>query len=601
MSSTSIQLKKEARQMAWPWTIVMLPGLLVLAAPLLGSSPLFNTYAWQKFVDWVVPVGAFFGTSLLATLPLGTEFQYNTLATRFAQPIDRSALWREKFLVSIVAVAPVAVVYCTAIHLRFERDFSLMAIAWIVVAVAGAIPFTLIARSTIGGMVMSTFATCVVTFTYSYYEKHGEVPPTILWMTTIILSAYVVIILWLGRRMMLGYQATDGMQAGESFVPGARLVPRAVSEWFRCRPRQPIANLIRREFRLLRVLWPMSLLYAVAWVFLVLFHQLPNDHPDSLHIFTFGMTVILGVIIAVLAGTLSLGEEKTWGTHQWHMTLPVSVSTQWIVKLGVALFTSVTVAGVLPISLLTAAGWIASKDLLHESLPAIWIAEVAGITLVAFWCACVVRGTVQATLWVFPLCFGIFFGFQGADVVLSFFRQSVSQLLTEFVAGRDPVVLARLSNEFFSDLYLSGMATLVAAPLVGIALIQTHRYFRAQLSANRLRLVRVAIPLVLTAFLWGAIGDLTFMLGGVTWRTESTTLRETDKALSKVAAIDAVGGVPRARQVSLTDLSSASPLSGTTQRWLANAQITVAAAPEHIGTGSGPYYPGRMAFYIPPK
>ena len=63
--------------------------------------------------------------------------------------------------------------------------------------------------------------------------------------------------------------------------------------------------------------------------------------------------VIVGVVstlmIAILAGSLSLGEERTSGTHAWHMTLPVSALRQWLIKLFMALFAGFVGAGLLPL------------------------------------------------------------------------------------------------------------------------------------------------------------------------------------------------------------------------------------------------------------
>src|ERR1051325_8957940 len=108
---------------------------------------------------------------------------------------------------------------------------SVMAATWIVVTVSGVIPFTLITRTTLGGMVLAQFGTVGVTLGWNYYEKHGQFPPLVLLAMALALAAYSAVMIWLGRRMFLRFQAVDGMQAGESFVPGAQLVPQAVMGW----------------------------------------------------------------------------------------------------------------------------------------------------------------------------------------------------------------------------------------------------------------------------------------------------------------------------------------------------------------------------------
>src|SRR5512140_3650525 len=119
MRSSSPQLMKEVRQLAWPWTAVTVAGIVLLAGPWLGAFPQMTTGRWHHFTDWVLAAGTFFGALLLAALPLGAEFQYRTLALRLAQPVERRALWRQKFLVSLAAVAPPATIYCVAMGVRY--------------------------------------------------------------------------------------------------------------------------------------------------------------------------------------------------------------------------------------------------------------------------------------------------------------------------------------------------------------------------------------------------------------------------------------------------------------------------------------------------
>src|SRR5262245_66485199 len=59
----------------------------------------------------------------------------------------------------------------------------------------------------------------------------------------------------------------------------------------------------------------------------------------------FSMILIHGGLTAVLAGALSLGEERTLGLHAWNMTQPVSVRRQWAIKLITAVLASLVSSG----------------------------------------------------------------------------------------------------------------------------------------------------------------------------------------------------------------------------------------------------------------
>lgn len=601
MKQSLPQFAKEARQLAWPWTLFVLAGSLVLVHPWLSGLPdlQMGTGAWNSASEWILLIGAFFGSSLLATLPLGSEFQYGTLALRLAQPVERGALWRQKLLVTFAAVAPPAVIYCLALDMRFGRPFSVMVASWIVMTTVGAMPYTLLARSTMGGMVLNNFGTSGVTFAWMYYEGHSHLPLMWFWTIGIVLAAYVGAMIWLGRRVLLRFQAVDGMQASEAFVPGARLVPRVVAEWFRCRPTEPLRNLVRREFRLLRTVWPLSLLYLAAWIFLVTFRRLPADRPHSLDM-VFVLTITFGVLIAVLAGTLSLGEEKTWGTHDWQMTAPVSVSVQWAVKLVFALFTSLVCAALLPMSVLTLGGWIdgSAQHYLNGSIPAVCIAEAVGLTLAAFWCACVVKGTVQATLWVFPLCLSVLLAVESASWGLKLLAHPFHKFLAYVVSRFDAVAAERVMSQTFAVFSLENVLAMAVAPLLAVGLIQSHRFFRAQIGANKLRVVRCALPLVIVAFLCSLGHEVLMGVFSESRRQQSTIFRETDSAIAALEAEGPQMDSAHPRRFSPKDLASASPLSDGTQRWLRSASIIVAPAPDRIGAGPGSYFPGRSLFFV---
>ena len=131
--------------------------------------------------------------------------------------------------------------------------------------------------------------------------------------------------LWLGGRMLARFQATGGMAGDDLLMAGPDVMPGALAGWLRCRPTGAVLNLIRKELRLLRPVWLISLLAAVGWACLTLFGLL-HERGFSRNFET--AVVIVGVVstlmIAILAGSLSLGEERTSGTHAWHLTLPVS-------------------------------------------------------------------------------------------------------------------------------------------------------------------------------------------------------------------------------------------------------------------------------------
>jgi hypothetical protein len=156
MSAKSIRILKEARSLFWPWLVVALAGVLRLAEPppLPDSYYVRSLFTVHNFIEPLSFLGFFIGIPLLATLSLGAEFQHRTLALLLSQPIRRMEIWGEKFSVTIIAVLSAALVFCWTWRSAFhqDRDLWIGAAALIIIMTASAPFWTLVARSTVGGL-----------------------------------------------------------------------------------------------------------------------------------------------------------------------------------------------------------------------------------------------------------------------------------------------------------------------------------------------------------------------------------------------------------------------------------------------------------------
>jgi hypothetical protein len=257
MSAASVRMMKEFRLLVWPWLAITTLAIIAL-------------YLQAYKLDWgplnaqsLTALGFFAGMPLLAGLGLGSEFQYRTLGLTLAQPMERSEVWRSKNIAAIAAILLPAFLFCISGTTEFKQDFWLP-ILYVMIFTATAFPMTLIARSTIGGTALNALASCPVfwgaAWLIEYLRGHERLSAGAMIGITLLLIAYSVSMVWLGRRMFLKFQAAEGMQSVESILPGAGFVPAAIADWFRCRPSQMFLNLLRRELRLLRLIWPLSFL-----------------------------------------------------------------------------------------------------------------------------------------------------------------------------------------------------------------------------------------------------------------------------------------------------------------------------------------------------
>lgn len=621
MNSRSTGIAKEARLLLGAWVAVMLMGVVSLV-------PVASTFAGLNIhgmLESLVPFGAMFGIPLLATLAFGSEFQYRTMAMLLAQPVDRREIWREKMMVSATAVSTAAVVYAFSLHaLRAKRAEEWMSVIAIAAVSLAAAPFyTFVARSMIGGLVLNLSGFFVVTVVLDYlayvvqisphsgyeaYDRHlQDLPGWFVVAGILVYAGYSAVMTWLGRRAFLRLQAVEGMQAGEAILPASRIFPGFAANWFRCRPHGRILNLVRREFHLLRIVWILGLVCAAMWTAIAFFGLMPTPESDRF-LMLIGIAVVGNVVIAVLAGAISLGEEKTWGTHPWHMTLPVSTNLQWVVKLLIALLTSLIWAALVPIAILRVGALIGGPT--HGlGDPDIWMMLLYAslLTLAAFWSACVVKGTVRATVWVIPT--GLALTFSALTVVwitslgtgnamgwyerVGWFYRALGWI----VAAIGPMKVSSWM-EFLPLRYLfvSGLNFVLMMVVTGIALIQTRRLFAARREETTRTALHALVPIVLATALCVLALNALQVTVMQSYRQEEQVLDETHQAIiAKIGSAD-----KKMEKLTWSDLSRETVLSSGARKWLRNASVTVVQdTPELIELRNGPPAPSTLWSMIP--
>jgi hypothetical protein len=397
---------------------------------------------------------------------------------------------------------------------------------------------------------------------------------------TFVLLSYAGVMLGLGGRALARFEATGGVAGDDLLVPGPDVMPGVFGGWLRCRPTGAVLNLFRKEFRLLRPVWLISLLAALGWACLTLYgvtHK--RGLTESFQTAVVIALVISTLMITILAGSLSLGEERTSGTHLWNLTLPAAALLQWGIKLFTALFAGFLGAGLLPPLI---AGRLFRTCHLDVDL-GIWLLGVAFLSLASFWCACAANGTVRAVLWVLPVVIAL-------GTASEFGGQAGDKLMNLFVSRFDPFANFRFTTAVVSMFETSatlrfviglgfdrGFATpaltFSLAPAYLLAVIQSFRLFRSQVQANAPSLVRTLLPLAVVAFLCSfslvAFSDFVSNAFG----RRNTALFEAGQAIGKIDR----GGLDATQPLQLTveDLAKASPLSEHTRRWLRGSRVTI--------------------------
>src|SRR5262249_4138043 len=146
---------------------------------------------------------------------------------------------------------------------------------------------------------------------------------------------YAGVFVWLGWRKFATMEFRDASL--DSSVSIA--VPQSHERRFsllRCRPTGNFANLVRKDIRLQKPIFLIGVASAACLFVAIAAVAFPRKRVEIFTVVFGGLTVIHILLVSLLTGSISLGEEKALGLAAWHMTLPASAQRQWFVKILVA-------------------------------------------------------------------------------------------------------------------------------------------------------------------------------------------------------------------------------------------------------------------------
>jgi ABC-type transport system involved in multi-copper enzyme maturation permease subunit len=229
-----------------------------------------------------------------------------------------------------------------AVHVA-PPDLALGAL-FLLTTVCSTAFWTLPARSTIGGAVFNAAGQFLGVLILSLVPPkiHSSLAIDGPYAAGVILVgglAYSSLFLWLGWRTFARLEL-KGVTVGEggdlSQQVGWRWPGMA---WLKCGPRGGFVNLVRKELILQR---PTFLIAAVLVGCCLIAFVVQVVTPAERGIcqgLVSALAFISVPLILLLAGSVSLGEEKSLGISAWHLTLPVKAWRQWWVKVAVSVVT----------------------------------------------------------------------------------------------------------------------------------------------------------------------------------------------------------------------------------------------------------------------
>jgi hypothetical protein len=597
MTAQNIRIMKEARALFWPWCGVMLVGLLHLA----GVRFSFGQ------IDLTV-VGFLLGVPLIAALSFGNEFQYRTASLLLAQPVSRIQVWREKLAVMLIAVLSVTLIYYVAWRQFLQSSLLgwVFSAAFLVMVVGSATLWILIARSSIGGLVLNVGVQgsilMVTAALLGVFSSDPLLPtPAFSALLALLVAAlcYAGFMLWLGWRKLAGFQAT-GVAAGPDLLASRPwFIPDSLARSFRWQPAGPTLNLIKKELRLLRPVWLLTIGWIAFLLALTPFKSVARHVSIDFEIIAVVAITMYLILVAILAGSIGMGEERQLGTHSANLTLPVSVRRQWLIKLGcnmsggaicgllVILVTYLLLRSELP------TGWQLQEFVqLYRNSPQTLIYELCLIVLMAlpsFWSACAVDGTVRAAAWTLPGLAAL----ATAPAVARFIGDAhwLNRAINRVVIVAHPFPISNGRNGFtmFFPRFPLFHLLLTTGSVIALALFQSYRMFRREQAES----VRTVIGRLVS--LWIVLLICIFSTNVVVSYAQAIFDQQRDVLVEVAQAIDHLPLDPakldsaHPQPVTLQDMSRVYPLSETARTWLSNADINIYPRPAN----PLPWLPGK--------
>lgn len=601
----SKRLLKELRLLRFPWCVAAIASSLI---PLQSwfDNPFGYNYA-LTILFGAAPFAFVASVVLLGAVSFGGEFQQGTLQFLLSQPLRRGQVWTEKLLTMGLAVVTLAIVYGLMllvatrltpwwkpfapepVRFMFAQTLCLGG-TFVLGTVCSAGFWTLVARSTIGGMAFSFAAMSLgaLVVDSALERAFGATLLSDGWWRVISLmvagTVYSGVFLWLGWRKFEGMEVQNGTTSTDLALPDWMAL-RKLAMLLRCQPTGNLRNLLRKEVCLLKPILTIAAVFVLCWFVTLGLFALQPAHAEPWNGIFNGLTGVHVTIVVLLAGCVSLGEEKALGLAAWHLTLPVSVRRQWLVKLAVSAGVLVIVGVLLPwllawmISFKTTVGFaylVADRE--RMGLFATLLVMAVGFIL-SFWSASHVENTVHAALAALLVCVAIIPTVMFANSLAADFGGLQTGLITWLIAQ------FQLPPDFF--LRFPGWVAL-GTYFVMLAIV-------LMLLAQSLARFRRARPQGIALFK-AAIVLLALIFAGTFWWTDLAKSLQRQVGPFTQSLIKALVALPQANTklisgqpwvVSGQELEQTGMLSAPAKVWLRNAQITYAPPQRRSQSSNG--------------
>jgi hypothetical protein len=394
----------------------------------------------------------FLTSAALGATAFGHEYTYRTMGLLLSQPVPR----RRIFLIKIAVLAALLLALRLLFGMfRFGRiDAGIYSLVLWLPLLGGlflAPALTLLFRAPLPGAV---FALAIPGILLVAGELLGVRYGHSAEAFRVGLVRWGMLVLCIGSsllawRTFARLEAIDGRGADVD-LPLPDLGLGAASDVRR--RRHPVWLLLAKELRLHHLAFAVAGLYLAGCVVaaMVLFPTVEREDAVSI------LSLLYGLLLAVLIGALASAEERQLGTLEWQMLLPVSAARQWMVKAGTAIGLTLLLGFGLPLVLIATLPLVQRPyhlaQLVQPRQAVILVAFTAGSLYVSSLCSSGLRALLASV--AAGLAVGLFI-----QLVMAIFAAVIPDALHLRALGR-MVLLPRHTVDWLALAVIAGLATL---------------------------------------------------------------------------------------------------------------------------------------------
>lgn len=291
----------------------------------------------------------------MGALTFGHETHHRTMPLLLSQPVARRTIWREKMLVLAVGLVIASATAWLCLQGFCSTNWQTAAMTATVAVIAlcafcGAPTLTLLGHNAIAGAVCAICFPGAIALVDSIvierWFRNDRVPGLCICGCSLLL--YCVPAAWIGYAKFQGLQALDGASRELALPTAVETILARPFAGISTRLNGPFVSLIKKELRLQKPTFLLTGFFCLLALGGALLFIESKDVGAGVLAADFAIYILL---IPLIAGGLSVAEERAWGIADWHLTLPPSSKRQWLAKMLVTLPVSLVLGLVLPAGL----------------------------------------------------------------------------------------------------------------------------------------------------------------------------------------------------------------------------------------------------------